>query len=255
MAVTLRDGRDGFQVRGDCVSLLPPQQDLLERVDRLSQGFDVVVMMADPVTRAGMSVVLLETPVVRKVVGCQDPDEAMRAMSTSRADVLVLSCLKAGRGLESMGSLLASAGTKILVVVEETDLDNIANSMSLCPDGMILRTAFTSEVLMHTLVRLANDELPIPASIARKLLTQARVPRHESHQTSSHSRLTGREKQTLELLAQGCSNKQIARRLGISEHGAKRYVSNVLAKLNCPNRTSAVAWALKSGLIGGPAEA
>jgi two-component system, NarL family, nitrate/nitrite response regulator NarL len=230
-------------------------QDSLARVDMLNEGFDVVVMVDDPVTRAGMSVVLRETPGVRRVVGCQDSDEAMRAMSTSRADVLVLLCLKGGRGLERMASLLTSAGTKVLVVVDETDMDNIVHSMSLCPDGIVLRAAFTSDVLMHTLVRLANGELPIPAPIARKLLTQARVPRHESHQTPSHSRLTGREMQTLELLTVGCSNKQIARRLGISEHGAKRYVSRVLAKLNCLNRTSAVAWALKSGLIKGPAEA
>lgn len=61
--------------------------------------------------------------------------------------------------------------------------------------------------------------------------------------------LTPRERQALKLLADGLSNKQIARRLGISEHGAKRHVGNVLAKLNCPNRTVAVTVALNHGLL------
>ena len=56
-------------------------------------------------------------------------------------------------------------------------------------------------------------------------------------------------RQALVLLAKGMSNKQIARRLNISEHGAKRHVANVLAKLNCPNRTLAVALALRHGLV------
>jgi two-component system nitrate/nitrite response regulator NarL len=166
----------------------------------------------------------------------------------------VLSCLAVGPDLERMAALVASAGTKILVVVEDASLHNIAPSMKLRPDGMVLRTAFTSDVLMLTLARLANGELSIPTPIMRKLLSQARVPPDRLSRASPNSRLTGREQETLELLAQGFSNRQIARRLGISEHGAKRYVSNVLAKLNCPNRTSAVAWAIKSGLIGGPSE-
>ncbi|WP_144070101.1 response regulator transcription factor [Nonomuraea indica] len=44
----------------------------------------------------------------------------------------------------------------------------------------------------------------------------------------------------------------MARRLGISEHGAKRHVANILAKLNCSNRTLATAVALRRGLVSPP---
>src|SRR6266700_4144088 len=53
----------------------------------------------------------------------------------------------------------------------------------------------------------------------------------------------------LVLLVEGLSNKQIARELGISIHGAKRLVANILIKLNCPTRTLAVRAALTLGLI------
>src|SRR5437868_6258491 len=57
-------------------------------------------------------------------------------------------------------------------------------------------------------------------------------------------RLTPREHEVLSLLTEGLGNKQIARAIGISEHGVKRHVTNLLAKLNCPNHTLAVARAL-----------
>ncbi|MFK0156900.1 response regulator transcription factor [Streptomyces sp. NPDC090499] len=61
--------------------------------------------------------------------------------------------------------------------------------------------------------------------------------------------LTPRELQVLRLVAQGLSNKQVSRQLQISEHGVKQLVGNVLAKLNCPNRTLAVVRAMEDGLL------
>ncbi|MFI8951791.1 response regulator transcription factor [Streptomyces sp. NPDC053750] len=63
--------------------------------------------------------------------------------------------------------------------------------------------------------------------------------------------LTPRELEVLHLVAEGLSNKQAARRLQISEHGVKRLVGNVLARLNCPNRTLAVVRAMEDGLLSG----
>lgn len=63
-----------------------------------------------------------------------------------------------------------------------------------------------------------------------------------------HSRLTLRERQALTLLVEGMSNKQIARRMSISDHAIKRVMAKMLVKLNCTNRTQAVALALTCGL-------
>jgi DNA-binding CsgD family transcriptional regulator len=70
----------------------------------------------------------------------------------------------------------------------------------------------------------------------------------QDERTSASAHLTPRERQVLDLLVEGFSDKQIAHRLRISQHGVKRLVSNVLAKLNCPNRTQAVAVALTAGI-------
>lgn len=61
--------------------------------------------------------------------------------------------------------------------------------------------------------------------------------------------LTARETQVLEMMAEGLSNKEIAARLGISDHTAKFHVNSILAKLNAGTRTEAVMRGIRSGLI------
>jgi LuxR family transcriptional regulator, maltose regulon positive regulatory protein len=58
-----------------------------------------------------------------------------------------------------------------------------------------------------------------------------------------------REMEVLKLVAQGLSNKQIARRLSVSEHTAKRHVANILTKLEVPSRAAAAAYAARRGLL------
>jgi DNA-binding NarL/FixJ family response regulator len=85
----------------------------------------------------------------------------------------------------------------------------------------------------------------MPPALARALLARAEAP----VQRSRTVKLTGREVETLALLVRGMSNKQIARRLAISSHGAKRLVASIMLKLDSPNRTTAVVNAIKAGIV------
>ena len=64
--------------------------------------------------------------------------------------------------------------------------------------------------------------------------------------------LTPREREILVLVAQGRSNREIARILLISERTARTHVSNVLTKLGLASRTQAALWAVREGLVPGP---
>jgi NarL family two-component system response regulator LiaR len=63
--------------------------------------------------------------------------------------------------------------------------------------------------------------------------------------------LTAREGDVLRLLAQGCTNKEIALRLDIGEKTVKTHVSNILSKLNVASRTQAALYAVHAGLVDG----
>jgi DNA-binding NarL/FixJ family response regulator len=119
-------------------------------------------------------------------------------------------------------------------------------------------------------MRLSDDQVVMPARLARALLLRAGNPaiaappapaspgtapaahpvRHSGR--VRHDPLTPREREALTLLAEGLMNKQIARQLRISDHGAKRLVASVLVKLSSPNRTLAVVTALREGLLDPP---
>jgi DNA-binding CsgD family transcriptional regulator len=99
----------------------------------------------------------------------------------------------------------------------------------------------------------AVDERTVPPPIADPA-TPADTAGEDTtrHAISRLERLTGREREVLMLLAEGCANKEIARRLVISERTARTHVSNILRKLQLPSRTQAALVAVQAGLGRGP---
>jgi DNA-binding NarL/FixJ family response regulator len=73
--------------------------------------------------------------------------------------------------------------------------------------------------------------------------------RQIGRKTDSHV-LSARERQVIELVATGKTNREIARQLRISERTVDRHVSNILLKLNLPTRSAATAYAYEHDLIG-----
>jgi DNA-binding NarL/FixJ family response regulator len=88
----------------------------------------------------------------------------------------------------------------------------------------------------------------LPATLAARLLPARQAPLAEEPDEAPEP-LTPREREVLELLGQGLSNRQIAERLGISEHTAKFHVAAVSGKLGAGSRTEAVSRGVRRGLI------
>jgi two-component system, NarL family, nitrate/nitrite response regulator NarL len=139
-----------------------------------------------------------------------------------------------------------AAGSKVMLLLDkEDDVAELSRTgtLGIRGAGFLAVDNVSEDSIADTLSRMERDELPIPGGLARELLTLA-----SERAAPARPKLTPREAEALELMVEGLSNKQIARRLEISEHGAKRLVANILAKLDCANRTLAVAKALREGL-------
>ncbi|MGP4113734.1 response regulator transcription factor [Streptomyces sp. 4N509B] len=156
-------------------------------------------------------------------------------------DLLVLAMEEMDRPLAAWLRSAGDHGLRMLLLVEDEELADLGLVAGMRNVGFAAVTDLDERALGDALRRVAEGELPMPAKLAHRLLSSA-VERR------ALPRLTPREQQTLVLLVDGLSNKQLARRLKISAHGAKRLVTNILAKLDCPNRTQAVAFALREGL-------
>ncbi|WP_322769264.1 LuxR C-terminal-related transcriptional regulator [Frankia sp. Cr1] len=133
--------------------------------------------------------------------------------------------------------------SRILKLVAKADPGYLAMTARTHVDGYIMVHDLTEATLDSTLLALMGGVVPMPLPITSYLLDRAR-----SGETSrSHHRpyFNPRERDVVALLLEGLSNRQIADRVGISLHSAKRHVSAVLNKVNSPSRAHFVAQMLR----------
>jgi DNA-binding NarL/FixJ family response regulator len=136
----------------------------------------------------------------------------------------------------------------VVVIAERADAlealqAGAAAVLSQRADREVLRAAIYAAVEgLTTLAGEYRDLLVDGAETASGLAAEA-------EEELAHVDLTPREQQVLQLLAQGASNKMIARRLEITPHTAKFHVASIVAKLAASGRTDAVAKAMRLGLV------
>lgn len=215
-----------------------------------AKGLRVSIVHPHEMVRRGLESMMRDSDSIALVRTFPQATTTEVRVALGSTDVVICPCTVAVEVME----LIATSReyrAKVLSLLEGSDEQQLATAAELPADGFLLADEVTAESLEDSLARLANGEMPLPASLSKWMLR--RIRKGGASRSERPFFLTARELETLQLLAQGFSNKQIARALGISQHGAKRHVANVIAKLNCPNRTLAVALALREGIIEDPA--
>ncbi|MBL1099190.1 helix-turn-helix transcriptional regulator [Streptomyces coffeae] len=213
---------------------------------RQEEQLVVTTLVTNGFLQLGLRAVLSTAPLVSEVRHCGDWNEVEDALCAGRVDVLFLheDDYVPDRGAP-FDALRRRA--KVLLLLSSPEIPEEIITGSTVPDGFLVGSELTPSAVEEALQRTVAGEVPMPTSLTRSLLHRVRDP--GPHRWQRDVSLTGRENEVLLLLAEGLSNKQIARRLGISSHGVKRIVASLLLKLGAPNRTAAVVTAIQSGLI------
>ncbi|WP_242579423.1 LuxR C-terminal-related transcriptional regulator [Streptomyces sp. MST-110588] len=201
--------------------------------------------MEDEILRLGLQALIPALPLDIEASFVVDEREFAPAVRAFAPDVIVVSSALRRR-TQAQREEIGGPRCRWLVIVEEHEMGTGAELAVCAADGYLVRRKLSAQALGRALGQLAAGEMAIPLEVGRQLIRQAGGVPAAGHRPA---RLTGRETETLMLLVHGLSNKQIGRRLRISEHGAKRLVSSVLLKLDAANRTSAVVKAIKAGLV------
>ena len=139
------------------------------------------------------------------------------------------------------------AGSTVVVLVDEPNAAWVSRALRSGVHAILARDASPSEV--RTAIHAANNGLVLlDAEVAQEL---GRVPRPDNDESmiETMEELTPREVEVLRLLADGLGNKEVALRLGISDHTVKFHISSILAKLGAGSRTEAVTLGIRMGLI------
>lgn len=197
---------------------------------------------------------ILESADDLTVIGqAYDGAEAVEAVMRNRPDVVLMDLHMPGvDGLTALVQIVALPGAPKVLVLTTFDLDHyVLRAMRDGAAGFLLKD--TSPDDLTTLIRVVADGHTVLSPVATQRLVAASADRHAAREraASAIAELTDRERDVLACIANGLSNAQIAERLYLSEATVRSYVSRMLTKLGCANRTQAGLLAYTAGITPG----
>lgn len=204
----------------------------------------ILVVDDHPVVREGLVALLEDEPDFEVVASTDSAEEAVARAGRLRPDVVLLDLELPGMdGVQALPALAAaSPDTRVIVFTAYDTDERVLGAVRAGAKGYLLKGASREQIAqaIHT-VHAGGSHLE--PRVAAKLMAEIRGPRRAAGQLSE------RERSVLRLIADGQSNKQIARSLGITERTVKFHVTSLLRKLAAETRAQAVAIAAQRGLV------
>ena len=205
------------------------------------------VLLVDdhPLVRAGLAGLIASTAEDIEVVGqAEDGREAVRLGTTGDPvpDVVLMDLSMPGMGGVEATRALLGAGFEgaVVVLTSFSDAAQVTEALTAGAVGYLLKDSEPAQVL-GAIRSAAAGHAPLDPRVARALLPT--TPTTAEGAGAAADALSAREREVLGLVAQGLANKQVARRLGITERTVKVHLTNVYRRIGVGDRTSAALWA------------
>lgn len=215
-----------------------------EHADELKERKDVAkirVLVIDdhPITRFGIAAIIEATPDMTVVAQAGSGEEAVELWEKHRPDITLMDLRLPGiSGVEAIRAVMARHRNARFVVLTTYEGDEDIHQALQAGARSYIVKGMPHEALVSALRRVHAGGQFLPPPVSRALY--ARIP---------NSDLSAREREVLDLIVRGKSNKEIATHLGITESTVKCHVSVILMRLNVSDRTQAVVTALRRGLV------
>ena len=213
----------------------------------------VRVILADdhPMYRYGLSAVLDQADGIDVIASVGDGSALVGAVRDLSPDVVLTDLSMPG--LDGVGAITQLLGLQpelpILALTMHEDDAHVFAALRAGARGYLVKGADGAEIV-RAVYSVASGEAVYGGAVARRIVAFYSGRQVESPVARAFPDLTPREREVLELLAAGCRNHEIARRLGMSEKTVRNHVSQVLTKLQVPDRTAAALKAHESGIGG-----
>ena len=211
-----------------------------------AEGVRVLVVDDHPVVRDGMRLLFASRPEVDLVGEAGSGVAAVELAAQLQPDVVIMDVQMPGLdGIETTRRLVAARpGLGVLVLTMYDDDDTVFAAMRAGARGYLLKGAEQDEIV-HAVTAVARGEAVFGAPIASRIVGWFGVPRPRPD--ASFEGLTAREREILDLVAQGANNATIGSRLSLSSKTVANHVSNILTKLQLTDRASAIVRARDAG--------
>lgn len=204
----------------------------------------ITLVIADDhkVVRTGLEQLIETFDDVQLLGAGSNGEEAVSLCTAMRPDVALLDlAMPEVDGIEATRRIRAEApDTRVVVFTSFSDRERILQAIEAGAIGYLLKDADPDE-LHRGILAAARGESPLAPKAAAEVLA--------ARTTAPSAELSDREREVLVLVAGGLANKQVARRLGISEKTVKGHLTRVFQTIGVTDRTQAALWAERNGLL------
>ena len=208
----------------------------------MAKNGEITVLIADDheVVREGLRLALLRSPHIRVVGEAPDGETAVALAERRKPDVVIMDLrMPQMDGIEATEEIASRApDTRVLVFTAYSERALLQRGLESGAHGYVLKEA-PHETLLKAIDKLAAGESYIDPELMPAFLSGK----------EGTDMLTAREREILQLLADGMSNADVAAKLFISQETVKSHVRHILTKLEADTRTHAVAIALRDSII------
>lgn len=203
----------------------------------------VLIVDDHPLMRTGLTALFETDPTIDVVAAVGTTEQALIEVGQIRPDVVLMDLQfnRVFEGAQATRDIRALPNPPAVLILTNFDTDaDIVTAIEAGAAGYLLKDAAPDEIAaaVHA---AATGQTALAPAVATRLLARMQ---------HSHSSLSARELEVLELVADGCSNTDIARQLHLSETTVKSHLAHIYPKLGVNSRTAAVAAARESGVIG-----
>jgi DNA-binding NarL/FixJ family response regulator len=214
----------------------------------------VLIVDDDRMVCAHLRTILAATDDLDVVAEAYDGAEAVESAMRHRPDVVLLDLHMPGvDGLTVLPQLTGLPTAPSVIVLTTFDLDGyVLRAIRAGAAGFLLKDTAPPDLTALVRVAVQGHTVLSPAATRRLMAHTADRVEAGERAAAAIAALTGREVEVLALIGTGLSNAQIADRLFLSETTVRSYVSRMLTKLGCTNRTQAGLLAYAAGIVAAP---
>jgi two-component system, NarL family, nitrate/nitrite response regulator NarL len=212
----------------------------------MNERIRVVLVDDHPMFREGVVHALSSQPDIEVVGQGGTAEEALRLSQELLPDILLLDISIPGDGLNAAQAVASACPVvKVVMLTASEEEDDVLAAFKAGARGYVLKGVSVAEMVGILRSAYLGEVYVTPALAAGLLMEMAGTEGRRRAPASPVDGLTDREREILELVADGHSNKEIGQRLFLTEKTVKHYMTNILQKLHVRNRVEAALLAQK----------
>lgn len=200
----------------------------------------VIIVDDNAVIRRGVAALLADASDIEVVGEAGDGREAVRLAAESSPDVVLLDVrMPVMDGIAAAGPLSEKA--RVMMLTYSDDEERVTGAIRAGASGYLVHGQFEADELVARIRQLAAGETVLSPAVVGTVFEALRRTPGSPDDASGPASLTAREREIMNLIAQGLTNRQIAERYVLSEKTVKNHVNRIYSKLDASNRAQATA--------------